>query len=190
MLNKITGLVRMTLAEPRSAAKYLLKNAPDRSATLELAVAVIASSTILSSLVSPLFGDPGIPLVAALIQNPLLFAVIDFMALMISVIATHIVGRMFGGAGSFDHAFILVVWLQVLMLIFQAAVLLVMAVSPSLANTLTVIANFYLIWLFVNFVMILHRFNSRFKIFLGFIATSVALSFIMIILLTMFGLGG
>ena len=189
MLQILIGLMRSTLLEPRGAARYLLKIRPEMAVTTEVAVLVVVSGTILSVVVAPLYGDPGISLVAALMRNPLLFAVVDMMALMISVIAVHVAGRMFGGTGTFDQAFLLVVWLQALMLVFQVVLLPVLLVSPPLAVTLTVAANLYLIWLFVNFVAILHGFRSLLRVFAGFIATSIALSFVIFFFMRMMGLG-
>ncbi|MFQ5438177.1 MAG: Yip1 family protein [Paracoccaceae bacterium] len=190
MLDKLLALLRLTLADPARAARALLSKTPPAGGAIEFAALVVLLGTIFSVVTAPLFGDPVIGLVAGLIRNPVMFAIVDLMTLLMTAIVIHVVGNMFGGRGRFEQAVFLVAWLQVPMLVFQAGLAVLVLVSPVLADMGTILANFYVVWLLANFIAVLHGFASVWKVIAGILLTGFALAFALGLLLAFLGIAG
>jgi len=189
MLSTIKGLVRMTLSNPRAAVAVLLRIALGQGVLLQLASIVVVlgvAESYVYSVVSPV---PGNPLIDGLMGNPVLLAVVQFMGLMLSVLAIYLVGRAFGGTGTFEQSLLISIWLQFYMLIVQTGLIVIALLSSGLAQALDSAAFVYMIWLLVNFIAILHGFTSLWKVFAGLVATSLAASFVIIFLLMLAGIG-
>ncbi len=189
MLQTLLALARLTFAEPRRAAAFWLANTPPLNISVELAVIVMALGSILANLLSLVSPDPSIEMFAALLDNPILFAIVQLMLLMISALLIHVIGRMFDGVGSFEQALILSVWLQFIMLGAQVLLIPIILILPSLAQGITLAVNIFVVWLLVNFIAELHQFRSLLKVFAGIIATTFAASFVVVFLLAFIGFG-
>ncbi len=188
MQQQLIALVRLTFADPRAAGAALLSNIPDRN-TLLLAAAFVSVLGVMFSWVFIQFSTgTANPLAENMVNNPILFAVAQFMVLIISVMFIHIIGRAFGGIGSFDQSLVLSVWLQFYMMLIQAVLVFVAIISVSLTSILNIGAYVYFVWLLVNFIAILHGFRSLWKVFAGLVATSFAFSSLVLMLLGMLGI--
>ncbi len=187
-MQQIKALVRLTLADPRGAAAALLSTTPLRDLLLQLAVIVVIFGVILTWTTAVLIPGPSNPFVDALLGNPILFAVIQLMTLMLSVLAILVIGRVFGGIGSFEQTLFIMIWLQFFMLLAQAVLVAVAIIAPTLAGLLNTASYVYFIWLMVNFIAVLHGFRSLWAVFAGLIATMFALSFVILFVLGVIGL--
>jgi len=189
MFETVKELAQLTMSDPRKAVAVLFRISIGSVQLLELATIVIALGVISNWAYSVAVPGPENPVVDGLLGNPVLLAIIQFMLLMVSVAAIFLIGRMFGGTGSFEQTFLVSIWLQGYMLIIQVVVLFVVVIVPVLSRTLDTGVFVYLMWLLVNFVAALHGFQSRLKVFLGLIFTSVAASFAVLLFLSIIGVG-
>jgi len=188
-MQQIKALARLTLTDPRAAGAALLTAVPVRDVLLQMAVVVVVVGVILTWIATALFPAPQNPMISDLMANPVLFAIIQLMMLMLSVFAIFLIGRLFGGIGSFEQTLYLSVWVQFYMLLIQAALIPVTLVVGALPLTLNLGLYFYFVWLMVNFIAVLHGFKSLWKVFAGLIAASFALSFVVLFLLGVIGIG-
>jgi len=187
MMQQLSALVRLTVQDPRAAANGLLADQVATANAMRLAVLVVVLGVLLSAGLAWVLPDRTDGLVDGLTLNPILFAIVQFMLLMISVTAIFLVGRIFKGRGSFEQALLISVWLQFFMLMTQLALVPVALVAAKLADGLHTLAIFYFMWLMVNFIAELHGFKSRLKVLGSIVGVSFAASFLLLFLLELFG---
>ena len=89
--------------------------------------------------------------------------------LSIVVLGTTLVGRLFGGKATLDDSVLLISWLQLVSVFVQSALAIILQFLPLglIGGMLTVGAVFYLFWMYVCFVTVLHGFQSTAKVFFG-----------------------
>lgn len=184
----LPALVRLTLTEPQRAAAYVKEHTPSQDRALEFALLVVALGAFVSALLAPLSGSADLPGIGALVRNPLLLAIVDYMVLLITVVLVHVIGRMFSGRGRFEEAVMLVAWLQFVMICFQIAIAFVSWVLPPLANPSAFAANLFAVWLLARFVAVLHGFRSHWGVLGGIVLAALVVAFIMGLLLGLLGL--
>jgi Yip1-like protein len=187
MRQQLKALARLTVQDPRAAAAGLLSDKEAAGQAMPLAIIVVILGVFLSfaqSMIIPVRTDT---FASDMLQNPLLLAVIQFMGLMISVIAILVIGRMFGGRGNFEQTLLLSVWLQFFMLIVQVPVILIAVVAAPIGNLLNTAAVFFFLYLTISFVAELHGFRSRMKVLGGFIFATIGASFLILFVLRMAG---
>lgn len=180
---RLVGLARLTLQDPRQAARVLLaEGVPMRARTGGLLLAAI-----LTALMANLQFGAGArsldPFSAFMLASPIRTAVVQWGFLALSVLLIHRVGRAFGGRGSFADALLIVVWLQVLMLGFQVLQLVVAPILPGLAGVIGLVSFVVYFWLMTHFIAELHGFTSRGLVFLGIMLTGLAAGFVLGVLM-------
>ena len=180
---RLVGLARLTLQDPRQAARDLLaEGVPMRARTGGLLLVAI-----LTALMANLqFGAGALsldPFSAFMLASPIRTAVVQWGFLALSVLLIHRVGRAFGGQGSFADALLIVVWLQVLMLGFQVLQLVVAPILPGLAGVIALVCFVVYFWLMTHFIAELHGFTSRGLVFLGIMLTGLAAGFVLGVLM-------
>ena len=169
LLDQITGLVRLSLEDPRAGVRSLLRLGiplPARTAGLLLMAVSSALLIHLGFLILPAADDP---LAQFMSQSPFRSALIQWLILAASVLLIHRVGRAFGGKGSLPDALLIVVWLQVIMLMVQVAQLLILILIPSVAGLANLAGLVLFFWLFTSFIAELHGFASRWLVLAGII---------------------
>ncbi|HOZ31236.1 MAG TPA: YIP1 family protein [Tabrizicola sp.] len=184
LLPRMAALARLSVQNPRAAARVLLAEGVPlaaRSAGLTL-IAVVSAILLYPSFV---LMPPEDIVSAFFAQSPLQTAVVQWLALLLSVVLIASVGRAFGGRGSLADAMLVVVWLQLLMLGVQVAQLLALVVLPPLAGLIGLIGFVGFVWLMVNFIAELHGFRSLGLVFGGIIVTFIAAAFVLAILLAL-----
>ena len=97
------------------------------------------------------------------------------------------VGRMFGGQGSMEDIMVVIVWLQFMRVLVQAAALLLLLTIPVLSMLLILAAALVGIWILVHFVDQAHRYGSLGKAAGVLIAAFVGMVVGISILLSMIG---
>lgn len=154
----ITDLAVHTLRAPQDAARQIMSLPLSRDAlwtSLALVAAVNTFLFMLSLQIAP--DSPGMP---GIFREPLAFFVILTGVLVVMVHGLFWTGRAMGGQGDLGDMLVLVIWLQALRAIAQAAVLVIMAVSLNIAAILSLMVGFAGIWILVNFIAAAFRFPS------------------------------
>lgn len=195
MLSDLVKLGVSSVRSPRNAATQLLNVELSRAVRYQFALLVV----VLSGIASQLFFGIGSAEVDGTdarmwMQSPFGTAALEAGMLTMIVLATVLVGRVFGGTGTFDDAVLLIAWLQLISLFVQAAFAIVVmlgrnlslmgAYSSGFGVTMTVAILGYLFWMYVSFVTALHSFASTTKVFFGVVLTILALAVAITSLLT------
>lgn len=178
----VLDLLRQTLFQPREAARLLIDmRLPSQWLWLALVLMAILNSIVytLSVQINPPT-DPSAALMPPVFQAPILFAVLLFGALALTVIALYFVGQGLGGAAEMTDILVLLTWLQVLRLLVQAGVLVLALGAPALAAIAVIVSAVWGVYILIGFVDAAHRFDNRFKaagvIVLSFVAMAIGLS--------------
>jgi hypothetical protein len=179
---RIAALARLSLQNPRAAARALFaEDIPFAARSAGLTLIAVLSAILLFPSFALL--PPEDFLSRFLAQSPVQTALIQWLALLISVFLIWRVGRAFGGQGSLADAMLVVVWLQLLMLGVQVVQLLALILVPPLAGLIGLVGFVGFTWLLVNFIAELHGFRSLGLVFAGIILTFLAAAFVVAILL-------
>lgn len=151
-------LAVLSVKDPATAARQLLDMQVPGNILWLLLFLVTICNTILFTLSDLLAPVPG-PL-SDLLSTP--FSMLGLVAggLILTVYSLYLCGRLMGGAGTFDGVLVLIVWLQILRLIVQAAVMFLMLVLPFLSALLVIASAFVWLYLLVHFVNQAHQFAS------------------------------
>lgn len=166
-----------SLKRPRAAARRVLDAGVPAAHLLEAAVLVATVGVVLGYLA--LMMSPGaLDVVStAVIHHPLLGVVAQLAVMAIAVFLTVRLGRLFGGTGTTDGALALVVWLNAVMVLIQAAQLVALAVVPPVATILALATIVWALWAFANFVAELHGFQNPFIVLAVIVLTTIVLFF-------------
>lgn len=177
--DRLVALMRLTLTEPRRAARLLLaQDVPMRARTVGLLLVAVVSALLASLQIGqgPQTLDP---LTDLMMASPFRAAVVQWLFLALSVVLVHRVGKAFGGRGSFPDTLLVVVWLQLIPVALQALQLVVSVLSPPLAGLIGLGGFAYFLWLMTAFIAELHGFASRGLVFLGMALTALGTGFVL-----------
>ncbi|MBA3908762.1 MAG: YIP1 family protein [Rhodobacter sp.] len=183
---QIMALVRLTLADPRAAARRLLSlDVPMSARTGGLLLMAVASTFLMQVgfLILPPTEDP---VAAFMMQSPLRTAAIQWLILAVSVLLIHRIGRAWGGRGSLTDTLLVVVWLQVIMLGVQLVQTVLLLVAPPFAGLVNLAGIILFFWLMTSFIAELHGFASRGAVMAGILLASFGLAMILVLLLIFF----
>jgi Yip1 domain len=181
-------LVIDTLVRPRAAAQRVLAAGVPDAQLLQAAVLVSCVGVVLGYLAVRLSPDAIDIVTAAVLGSPLLGAAAQLAAMALVVFLTVRIGRLFGGTGSLHGALALVVWLNAVMVLIQAAQVVALAVVPPVAALIAVVTVFWAVWTYANFVAELHGFQNPFIVLGAVVLTSIVLFFATAILLAILGI--
>ena len=166
------SLAVLTVAKPAEAAQFVLTNCPRRDVLwLAFSLAVVLNTLVQSA--ANLFYQT---------IDPELFApdpvwqvlVISAAALMLSICAFFLVGRLFGGAGTFDGIMALVIWLQYLQIAAQVAIFVLVLVMPPMLRPMILAMSLFSLYITLHFLNQAHQFGSLGKSFLVILASGLA----------------
>ncbi|MGR3650636.1 MAG: Yip1 family protein [Roseovarius sp.] len=183
----ISARLAQTVKTPKEAAAALMGLRPSHGVLWQMMALVVVLSVILAFVSTLLVPVPAGMEMMPLLTNPLLLGVVQASLLVTSVFATYWVGRAFGGTGRFDDTILLIVWLQVVMVVVQAAQTVFLLLLPPVASLIGVVGIVLFVWLFVNFVAVLHGFRSLGLVLVGATVSMFSLIFGLSILLTLIG---
>lgn len=187
----VLALVRLSIRDPRSAARYLLALRQPGTIGWMLFGLVTFCSAVLTHLSFALLPDgPEKVIFAPAVSLPLLTAAGQAMVLGLVTAATYGIGRWRGGTGSFNGAILLISWLQVVLLWVQIVQILALLVSPSIAEIVGLFSIGLSFWLLTHFITELHGFRSSWNVFFGILASIFALAVVASVLIkTLYGAG-
>ncbi len=189
-LLSIPDLIRLTIRDPREAARRIIGLGLPTGAMWEALVLVVVLSVIAaqgSSLLSGRLTGDAVIMLPGFFFNPFTLGVFQGVLMAMMVFAVHGVGRIFGGRGAFPDAIALVVWLQFLMVclqVIQGISLLVVPVLSGMLGLIGVVAFFYLL---TQFISVLHGFSRPGMVFAGILASMMVIVFALSILLGLLG---
>ena len=182
-------LLRLTLNNPKAAAAQVLALPVSVQARWQgLALLVIVSvimEQIASALLPVVAGDP----VTLMLGGPLQSGAIQAVMMVVVIAAIHLVGRAFGGTGSFSGALILMDWLLAVMLMLQILQVVAILTVPLMGLLIFAAGLILFFWLLTHFTMVLHGFRSAGKVFATILLTLVAMAFASSVIAVMTGVG-
>jgi hypothetical protein len=177
-----------SLIRPRAAARRLLAEQIPAPVVLQAAVLVAAAGVVLGYFALLLSPDAIDVVSAAVIGNPLLGALAQLGVMGVVAVLTVRIGRLFGGTGGIEGALTLVVWLNTVMVLIQAAQIVALALVPPVAALLAVLTVFWAVWAYANFIAELHGFQNPFIVLGAVVLTAIVLFFFTAMLLAMLGI--
>ncbi|MGI3185297.1 Yip1 family protein [Nioella aestuarii] len=185
-LPTLLRLARETLSDPREGARHIMGlNLPRRILMqfylLELVLSAMSSVIFLS--MAPLPDGMSMPA-----ETAVTYTAFEGMVGLILAFGAFRIGAAFGGRGSFEQAFALVIWAQFILLCFSVIQLAALFVLPPLTDVISIAALALFFWLMVNFVAELHGFTSLGLVFAGIIVSLLGLAILLSILFSAMGL--
>ncbi len=174
---------RETLQDPRGGARAIM--------AIDLPTGTRWAALLLMAVVSALLTHMSISLsppdtraeFAVVLGNPLFMAALEGGAMLLGVVAIHRIGAARGGTGHLPEAISLMVWLQFILMLLQAAQLVAQVILPPLATIIGFLGVGIYFYLLTYFVAELHGFRSLRTTFLGIIATMLAMGFVLALIL-------
>jgi Yip1 domain len=168
-------LVVESLRQPREAARRVLAaNLPVRQ-LVEAALLVTSAAMVLGYLSLRMIPAEADLVSTAVLNNPLVGAVIQLVATAVVVVLSVRIGRLFGGQGTLPGGLALIVWLNAMLVLFQALQVVALALVPPLAAVLAILAMIWALWAYASFVAELHGFGNIFMVLGGVVVTSILL---------------
>jgi hypothetical protein len=119
--------------------------------------------------------------------NPLVGAVAQLATMLVVILLTVRIGRLFGGHGDLWGAAALVVWLNAMLVLVQAGQLVALALLPPLAALLAIAATIWALWAYANFIAELHGFQNPVIVLGAVVLTGIMLFFSTAMLLAILG---
>lgn len=168
-------LIADSFLRPRAAARRVLGLDLPMPFLLEAAVLVTTVGMVLGYAAFSLAPEAIDQVSATVLASPLLGAAMQLAVMAVVVGLTMRVGRLFGGTGGVQGALAIVVWLNAMMVLLQAAQLVSLVVLPPLAAVVAIISIVWVLYAFACFVAELHGFRNAAVVLAGVLATSVIL---------------
>jgi hypothetical protein len=187
---QVAGLLVLSLKAPEAAARFLIGLNLPRNILWQLFVLV----TILSVLIvvvtqgpapEPVQGEPAIPAI-----SPMAYTVILGAALVLFAAALQFAGQILGGAGTFEAAMIIVIWTEAVSTVLRILQATILLVIPGSAGLLTILGVGLMIWVLVNFVNALHRFDHLGKALLTIVIATFGIGLALSLVLAVIGTAG
>lgn len=184
-LRFLTKLAIDTIRDPQEGAKEVLRLAPARNVVWLAFALMMVASLIMGELMVLFIGAS--ETAPQLGQSSLALGLMQAGFLFVMVFAIAHIGKLFGGTGSFDGALVLITWLQFVFFLVQLLQLVLLLIAPPLAAIVTVIAIGLFFWLLVNFIAVLHGFQSVGMVFVMTIVSFISIIFTLSLILTILG---
>lgn len=189
-LRYLSKLAIDTIRDPKEGATEVLRIAPPRQ-ILWIAFALMITFSLIMGEVVTLIATPsgGTPADVGPLtgQSALTLGLLQAVFLFLMVFAITHIGRGFGGTGHFDGALALITWLQFVFFLIQLVQLVLLLIAPALAAIVTILAIGLFFWVLVNFIAVLHGFQSVGMVFVMTIVSFVSIIFALSIVLTILG---
>ncbi|WP_170398968.1 YIP1 family protein [Ruegeria arenilitoris] len=160
----LTNLAVLTVSNPAQAARLLLAMRPGREVLwLGFSLAVVLSCVLQVGMAQLLPIPPDQPVPAT--EPVLLILARSAGAIMLSILAFLMFGRLLGGTGTFDEVFLLTVWLQYLQIAGLVLSLVSLLVMPLLIIVITLATAVLSLYVTLHFLNEAHKFGSLWKSF-------------------------
>lgn len=185
-LPTLLRMARETVADPRAGARRIMGlNLPRpilmQFYLLELVLSAMSSVIFLS--LAPVPDGLAIPADTAVV-----YTAFEGMVGLLIAFGAYRIGQAFGGHGSFDQAFSLLIWAQFILLCFSVIQLVALVIMPPLVDVISIAAMALFLWLMVNFVAEMHGFTALGLVFAGIVMSLLGLAILLSILFAAMGL--
>ncbi len=187
-LRQVLLLARITVGNPKDGATTVLSYQFKRQELVEMAILVAVIGVIAATVESALLPRTATGMFATELSSPMFGTALQLTVMAIMAIAIFHGGRVFGGNGTLDGAILLVIWLQFVNFLLQLAGFFLMLALAVPFNLVMIVSAVISTWLLVNFIAVLHGFQSLGTVFGGVIGLYVAVSVVVAVLLSIFGL--
>lgn len=174
-----------TVRSPGDAARVVLALQPGRDALWAALVLAAALNALLFSLSNMLLPAP--PVLPLVMYQPLVYFAVVLLGLVAFVQLVVWTGRLLGGQGDFASMLTLVVWLQMLRVLVQAAALVLMLTMPLLSLVLVMAASLIGLYILLHFISLAHGLNSLGRAAGALVLAMLALAFAASILIALVG---
>lgn len=175
-----------TIQSPRSAARKIIALNLSRDVLWSGLILVSCINSIIYSF-SLFFGDTSeLP---ALFRNPIMFFALITGVLVLTVHGFYWTGRALGGQGDLGELLVLLVWLQGLRVVAQAALFVLMLVSPIIGQLFSLAIGVLGLWITVNFITEALRLPGLMHAVGVIVLAAVGIVFGLAILISIIGLG-
>ena len=181
----VYNMMLRSFSEPREVAEELTSRRLDRGtlwSIMALVVVVSALVVTVSSLVSP-----PTPELAPLMGTPFLAALVIGASQVVLVFVLYFTGRMMGGTGHFPETIMLIAWHQGMTVFLQIITLAISIVSPLFGGLISLFGAFYLFYVLLQFIDVLHGFKSLAKAFGTFAFGVVGIGLGLAVMLSLIG---
>lgn len=198
--HSVVVLIQASLREPQTTMRAILAQNAHGFIVWPMLLVVAALSTIIAVIAGVLIPNPVVvdqanttarltlyDLPVLLLRFPLLMFGFEFVIQIVMGSVLYKVGQWFGGRGGFIESLLVVVWLDILFLAFDAVRVLLNALLP-ITMVFTALAYFVLFFYFISqFCLALHGFHSAWRVFFISLLTMFVLSLILLVFLAFFG---
>ncbi len=184
-LADLRSLIVQSVMSPAEAARRILALRLPRGVLWSALLLAAALNAILFTLSNLLLPTP--PMVPWIIQSPLVYFGLVVLALVAFIQAVVWVGQGLGGSGGTDEVMAVIVWMQYLRVLVQAASLLLMVTFPILSLVLVMAATVVGVWILLHFIAQAHGLDglgrAAFVLILSGLAVIIAASLFMALVL-------
>ena len=154
----LRNLTVLSVSDPAGAARQLMGLQVPRNILWPALFLVAVLNSIIFTVSD--FITPGPTQLGALFNTP--FMVFGMVAggLILTVYSIYWTGRIMGGKAVIDDVMVLIVWLQFLRLMVQAAVLVLALTIPVISALLVIVAMVMGLYILLHFVKEVHQLKS------------------------------
>jgi hypothetical protein len=186
----IMRLLALTVRDPAEAARMLLSLHLSRGVLWQaLALVTIVSVLVVALSPGPMPDAATAEGTDALFLSPFAYATILGASLVILVFALHFTGAALGGTGSFAGTLTLVTWLEVLATAVRVVQVVTLLVAPVAAGIVSIAGLVLLFWTLVNFIRVLHGFDTLGRAILTLLLAIAGMSVGLMLILGLIGVG-
>lgn len=174
------------MVDPATAARHVLGwniSAGNRWAALVLVAICNVLMLALLQAVSPV---PVVLQDQGLVLTPFSYAVIILVFLFLLVYTIYHIGRMFGGQGTVEDSLTIIILFQTISVALEVVQVGLVLISPQIASLFGIVSLAILVRCMLQFVNVMHRFDSlgksAFALFLAVIATALIAGIVLTVL--------
>lgn len=178
-----------SIMEPSDSARKVIAMDIPREALWTALMLIAVLNVILVAVLQMLSPAPVAFEQQAFAMSPFGFFAIISVFLVMLVFGVFHAGRMLGGKGTLLATLAIVVWFQSISLTLEAVQIVLVVISPAIGSIFGLVSLGALLWCFVNFINILHGFNSLGKALAAVVLALFGTALVAGIILTVLGLG-
>lgn len=178
-----------SIMEPSDSARKVIAMDIPREALWTALMLIAVLNVILVAVLQMLSPAPVAFEQQAFAMSPFGFFAIISVFLVMLVFGVFQAGRMLGGKGTLLATLAIVVWFQSISLTLEAVQIVLVVISPAIGSIFGLVSLGALLWCFVNFINILHGFNSLGKALAAVVLALFGTALVAGIILTVLGLG-
>lgn len=185
--SNLGDLVVLSVRNPAAAYRVLQGLGLPLYARWMVMVLAASLAALLVALISYLIPSETDDLVTAISMQPISYAGMQLLGMLIMTAAITFLGRAFGGTGTFPDAMLIIGWIEMLMVASSALQIVLALVFPAAAQFVVTISIALALYLLVTMTKALHGFSNMGKVILGFMASLFGLAILLTIVLTALG---